>query len=206
MTKIVFFEKKRQVIKKKILFLYSDLVKDWIGKQVASLFFFKKRMENKELEQLKLWAEEFCAENDLFIVKVSAGGGKITVAADSMENITIQQCTRLSRHLLGKLEESGSNLLMNYTLDVSSPGMSNSLILPTQYKKRLNKNLNITTKDGLEIEAKVIEVTDEGILAELTIPANKKKKEPEQIVTYNLLYTQITKALIPLNIAKKIKP
>jgi ribosome maturation factor RimP len=181
-------------------------VKDWIGKQVASLFFFKKRMENKELEQLKLWAEEFCAENDLFIVKVSAGVGKITVSADSMENITIQQCTKLSRFLLGKIEESGSNLLMNYTLDVSSPGMSNSLILPAQFKKRLNKNLNISTKDGLEMEAKVIEVSDEGIVAELTIPANKKKKEPEQKVTYNILYTQITKALIPLNIAKKLKP
>jgi hypothetical protein len=56
------------------------------------------------------------------------------------------------------------------------------------------------------MEAKVIEVSDEGIVAELTIPANKKKKEPEQIVTYNILYTQITKALIPLNIAKKLKP
>ncbi len=158
-------------------------------------------MEKKLLDKVRLWANEYCEENELFLVDVCAGAGRISVFADSMANITIQECAKLSRFLQAKMEES-TDALNDYNLDVSSPGMSNSLKLPIQYRKRIGKTLNFLIKDGLDFEGKVMEVTDEGITVEQLIPANKKKKEEEKIIKHEFKYDQITKAIIPLKFKK----
>jgi ribosome maturation factor RimP len=133
---------------------------------------------------------------------VTVIGLKYNVYADGMTNITIQECARLNRHLQEKLD-ADSEVPEVYTLDVSSPGMSNSLKLPIQYKKRLDKNLKITKTDGVDIEGKIIHVDDEGVEVEVTIPMNKKLKQPERIEKYSLKYNEIKKALIPIKFNKK---
>lgn len=161
-------------------------------------------MDKNTLEKIQRWCEDYCSENELFLVKVEQNGGKIEVFADSIENITIEQCGKLSRFLQNKLEEE-TDILTQYSLDVSSPGMSNPLILPIQYRKRLGKNISLTTTEGLTLEGIVKDVTDEGINIETTIPANKKKKQEEQIIQHKYNFNQIKKAIIPLptNFKKK---
>jgi ribosome maturation factor RimP len=160
-------------------------------------------MEKKDLELISSWAEEFCNEHELYLVRVENAGPKITVYADGLVNITIEQCTRLSRFLQTKLEEE-TTILDIYTLDVSSPGMTNPLILPIQYQKRLNKNLDIVTTEGVALTGKIIDVNEQGISLEITIPKNKKTKEEEKISTQQYTYNQIKKATIPLpTITKK---
>lgn len=156
------------------------------------------------LEQIKQWGEEFCKENNLFLVKVEQNGGKIEVFADGLENITIAQCGRLSRYIQAKLDES-TDILTKFSFDVSSPGMSNSLVLPIQYEKRLDKNLEITTIEGELLVGKVKEVHEEGIILEVVIPKNKKTKEEEKLIEHKLSFNQIKKAFIPLptNFKKK---
>lgn len=161
-------------------------------------------MENKDLVLIKEWAEEFCTENNLYLVRIDAAGIKLTIYADGLDNITIEQCTKLSRYIQSKLEDNTS-VLDKYTLDVSSPGMSNPLILPIQYQKRMDKNLDILTTEGKEMTGKVIEVNDEGIVIEITIPKNKKLKEEEKIITEKISFNQIKKAIIPLPTTTKKK-
>jgi ribosome maturation factor RimP len=156
------------------------------------------------LDKIKQWGNEYCEANDLFLVKVEQVGDAIEVSADGMENITIEQCGKLSRYIQNKLEEE-SDILSKFSFNVSSPGMSNSLLLPFQYKKRLGKKLEILTSEGKTLEGEVKEVDDEKIIITEYIPKNKKTKEVEKFVEHILKYNQIKKALIPIpsNFKKK---
>jgi len=156
------------------------------------------------LDKIKQWGEEFCREHNLFLVKVEQSGGAIDVYADGMENITIEQCGKLSRYIQNKLDEE-SDILSKFSFNVSSPGMSNSLVLPFQYKKRIGKKLELVTNEGLAIEGVVHEVNDTNVTIVQTIAKNKKTKEEEKIIDHILNYNQIKKAVIPVptNFKKK---
>ena len=156
------------------------------------------------LDKIRQWGKEYCDANDLFLVKVEQNGDTIEVSADGMENITIDQCSKLSRYIQNKLEEE-SDVLTKFSFNVSSPGMSNPLILPFQFKKRMGKKLEIVTSEGLVIEGEVLEVDEEKIKISQFIPKNKKKKEEEKNIEHSLYYHQIKKALIPIptNFKKK---
>lgn len=166
-------------------------------------YFFKINYK-MYLEKIRQWGEEYCKDNNLFLVKVEQTADVIEVCADGMENITIEQCGKLSRYIQNKLEEE-SDILSKFSFNVSSPGMSNPLLLPFQYRKRLGKKLEILTQDGLAIEGEVKEVDDEKIKVIQVIPKNKKKKEEEQLIEHILHYNQIKKAIIPIptNFKKK---
>jgi ribosome maturation factor RimP len=157
------------------------------------------------LEKIKEWGEEFCKEYNLFLVKVEQAGGSIDVYADGMENITIEQCGRLSRYIQNKLEEESDDVLTKFSFNVSSPGMSNSLLHPFQYKKRIGKKLEILTNKGISIEGEVKDVNDINITIFQVIAKNKKTKEEEKKIEHILNYTEIKKALIPVptNFKKK---
>lgn len=159
---------------------------------------------NQIIEKVRSLADSFAAENGLFIVEVQLAAFHITVLADTIENITIEQCARLSRYIQGDLDES-SDILQHYSFDVSSPGMSNPLKLPIQYTKRIGKNLHFVLDSGKEFEGKVLSVSEDMVLAEETIPAIKKSKEPEKIIKHELTYNQIKKATIPFQISKRLK-
>jgi ribosome maturation factor RimP len=157
------------------------------------------------LDKIKQWGNEYCEANGLFLVKVEQIADTIEVSADGMENITIDQCGKLSRYIQNKLEEESDELLTKFSFNVSSPGMSNPLLMPFQYKKRLGKKLEILTSEGIEIDGEVINVDEEKIKLSQFIPKNKKKKEEEKTIEHILKYTQIKKALIPIptNFKKK---
>lgn len=161
-------------------------------------------MNKKDLDLITDWTETYCEEHGLYLVRIETAGNKFTIYVDTMENVTIDQCTRLSRHIQHLLEEETS-LLAEYTLDVSSPGMSNSLIHPFQFEKRIGKNLHILTEDGQDFTADIVDVDEEKIKIKIIIPKNKKTKEEEQIIEKTLDYNQIKKAFIPLPTTTKKK-
>jgi ribosome maturation factor RimP len=97
------------------------------------------------LDKIKHWGEAYCEEHDLFLVKVEQIGDTIEVSADSMNNITIEQCGKLSRYIQNKLEEEEGDVLTKFSFNVSSPGMSNPLIHPFQYRKEWAKNWKYMT-------------------------------------------------------------
>lgn len=157
------------------------------------------------LDKIKQWGNEYCEANGLFLVKVEQIADAIEVSADGMENITIEQCGKLSRYIQNKLEEESDELLTKFSFNVSSPGMSNPLLMPFQYRKRLGKKLEIVTNEGMTIEGEVEEADDEKIKLLQIIPKNKKTKEEEKTIEHILKYNQIKKALIPIptNFKKK---
>jgi ribosome maturation factor RimP len=91
----------------------------------------------------------------------------------------------------------------NYTLDVSSPGMSNPLVVPRQYKRRIGRTFDIVKTDGTALEL-ILEAADDTTATFKTIVKVKKKKKGQPEVaeelpqTLVIPYSQIKKALIQI--------
>ena len=151
-------------------------------------------------QQIAEWIQPELDRNDLFLVEIksSAGGRKVDVYIDSDTGVTINQCADISRFLQTHLDSS-SLLPEDYTLDVSSPGMTNPLRVPRQYRRRIGKVLEVWKQDGSFLSGILREVTESGIvLEEEPTKGNKKKKSPStpEPQRHQLLYADIKKAFI----------
>lgn len=120
-------------------------------------------------------------EMDLFLVDVIIGANyKIQIFADGTPSITIKQCTQLSRFIESYLDED-PNVPEKYTLEVSSPGMSNPLRVSKQFQKRIGSTLKLTLNDGQQI-AMILKEANETTLIGLLTKIEAKSKKPSKLV------------------------
>jgi ribosome maturation factor RimP len=146
------------------------------------------------------WLEPRLEHENLYLVDVKVlPGFKVQVFVDGDENITISQCATISRQLEAYLDE-GDLVPENYTLEVSSPGMTSPLLLPRQYKKRMGRVLDITTNSGEKIIGVLKEINEEGILLEDDPPVLSKtaakKAKPVELKQYTVLFSNIKNAIV----------
>jgi len=153
------------------------------------------------MEALKARIEEVVTAHfegtEYFLVDIKAGQQqKIQVFIDQMsKNISIDVCTKLSRKLEEVLEAEGL-VGEKYTLEVSSPGMSNPFKVQQQYLKSLGKSVEILMADGIKMEGVLTKVDDLGIEVEEHL--QKKKGQKPDIIPHSLLFSDIK------NVKKKI--
>ncbi len=154
-------------------------------------------------ENITQWIAPYLEEHDLFLVDIKIQGGKkVEVYVDSDTGIAVGQCVDISRLLENHLDGSGM-LSENYTLDVSSPGMSNPLVVPRQYKRRIGRTFDIVKTDGTALALILVGADDTTATFNTIVkPKKKKKGQPEQAEelpqTLVIPYTQIKKALIQI--------
>jgi ribosome maturation factor RimP len=146
------------------------------------------------------WLEPRLEHENLYLVDVKVlPGFKVQVFVDGDENITINQCATISRQLEAYLDE-GDLVPENYTLEVSSPGMTSPLLLPRQYKKRMGRVLDITTNSGEKIIGVLKEIYEDGILLEDDPPVLSKtaakKAKPVELKQYKVLFSNIKNAIV----------
>ena len=78
-------------------------------------------------------------------------GRYIRVVIDSENELTLSDTTYLTR-TLKETEILTERYPEGFRLEVSTPGIGSPLVQPFQYKKNLNRNLNVTyLKDGSEV-------------------------------------------------------
>jgi len=100
----------------------------------------------------------------LFLVDVAVSpGNRITVHADSMKGITIEECIAVSRFIESRFNRETED----YELEVSSPGLENPLKQPEQFQKNLGRWLDVITFDGLKTTGKLIRAEGGSITLEL---------------------------------------
>ena len=147
-------------------------------------------MESLETVKARIEAElaVFFEGKNLFIVDVQVlATGKIIVFADGENNITIDECAAISRHLENFLE---TNHLVkeNYTLEVSSPGMDQPLKVPAQFRKHTGKEVEVVQKNGNKITGVLLQADEKGIRV---LEENKKKNKPEKETEHALTFADI---------------
>ncbi|MHA4741439.1 ribosome maturation factor RimP [Dyadobacter sp. MSC1_007] len=154
-------------------------------------------------EHLEVLLAPLLEDGDCFlidiIIKPSKVSQKVTILVDSDEGITIQQCTSISRRLAKQLEEL-EVFTEAYTLEVSSPGLDQPLILPRQYKKNLGRNLKITLKNGEVLQGSLSEANEENIIIQLPAPKKKAKVAVDEAsLVRQIDLNDVSKALIEIS-------
>jgi ribosome maturation factor RimP len=133
------------------------------------------------------------------IIKPSKVSQKVTILVDSDQGITIQQCTSISRRLAKQLEEL-EVFAEAYTLEVSSPGLDQPLVLPRQYQKSVGRNLKVSLHTGEIVQGTLTEATDEQISLQLPEPKKKSNTPVEEgSLLRRISLSEIAKALIEIS-------
>ena len=128
-----------------------------------------QKIESLILDKLK--------EDGVFVVDLSVStSNRISVILDSEKGIPISYCVDISRlieHNLDREEE-------DFALEVSTYGLDQPLKLPRQYKKNIDRDVDVVTNDDKALTGKLIDVTDTGFTIETKEKVKiegKKKKE-----------------------------
>lgn len=123
------------------------------------------------------------SEPDLFLVEVRIKPtNNIKVFIDGDKGISIDKLVRYNRKLYKQLEEENLYPNGDFSLEVSSPGLDEPLKLKRQYLKNIGRFVEITDKEGIKIEGKLISATD----LEITVEETKGKGKKMEIVQHTI--------------------
>jgi len=146
----------------------------------------------KKEEILKL-VEEFLADTDRFVVKLSVGKEtKINIYIDGDSVVNIDDCIAVSRHVESNLDRDKED----FELSVSSAGIGEPFQHIRQFKNKIDKSVEILLNDGSKFKAILLGVNDNEINVAKEVKVKKKKSkmfttgEPELISLKNIKYTK----------------
>lgn len=154
-------------------------------------------------EQIEEFLEPLLDDGKYFIVDIQfkpvRGSQKVLILLDSDEGITIQECADISRRL-GNDMEAAEVVDTSYTLEVSSPGLDQSLRLPRQFRKNIGRDLKVTLQSSETLTGTLVESKDDSIVLQLPTPKKKKKAtEEEPNLQPEIALENITKAIVQVS-------
>ncbi|MBO2543907.1 ribosome assembly cofactor RimP [Salegentibacter sp. BDJ18] len=118
-----------------------------------------------------LLKEAFQENNSLFLIDLNiTNDNKISVVIDGDNGVSVNDCIAVSR----KIEHNLDREEEDFSLEVSSAGVSEPLHLERQYRKNLGRKLQVTTNNK-KIEATLTHVDQDGI------KLNWKAREPKPV-------------------------
>lgn len=125
---------------------------------------------NQKIQEI---VEKELAALDLFLVDgIEQEGKSITIYADGMNSITVDQCTTIAR----KLREFLGEPYDDYEFTVSSPGLDRPFVHLNQYLKNIDKSVEVVLKDGIKLEGKIKSATPSEIVLDIFKKRNPKNK------------------------------
>ncbi len=124
------------------------------------------------------------AEPELFLVELKVKPtNNIKVFIDGDQGISIEKLVQYNRKLYKEIEESNMFPNGDFSLEVSSPGLDEPLKLHRQYLKNIGRYVEVTDKEGVIKEGKLISVTEADIVIEeikARLTGKNKNKEVGQ--------------------------
>ncbi|MDT0675082.1 ribosome assembly cofactor RimP [Autumnicola musiva] len=107
----------------------------------------------------KLLNEAFEKNNSLFLISLDVSGNNhIKVIIDGDQGISVNDCIEISRSVEHNLDRDE----VDFSLEVTSAGVSEPLSLPRQYKKNIGRKLQVKTGED-KIEGTLTNANDEEI-------------------------------------------
>ena len=149
-------------------------------------------------EKIKNLINDAVAQNqELFITELKfLSDNKIFVEVDGDHGIPLKECIRISREVEHNLDRE----VEDFSLEVTSPDVSNPLKNKRQYKKNINRILKIRLQDNSTIEGVLIKVTEDEI--ELEWKARERKPIGKGKITViknaTVSYTNILEAKVKI--------
>jgi ribosome maturation factor RimP len=125
-------------------------------------------------------------------VKVSSSN-KITVLADTLMGITIDECADLHRHLEKTLDRN----VEDFELQVSSPGLDMPFTVLEQYLKNEGKKVEVVDIEGARFTGFLKNVTPGGFELVTEVKAKGKTKEIKEL-SFNLEQVKSTRAVLTI--------
>lgn len=136
---------------------------------------------------------------DCFLIELSLHAGKrLEVIIDADTGVNFDQCTHISRYLESRLDENAW-LGDDYTLEVSSPGVSRPLKLWRQYPRNVGRTLEIVLKDGNQHSGQLLAVHEDHLDLEETVKRKEGKKNITEKVVRNIPADAIEKAIVKIS-------
>jgi ribosome maturation factor RimP len=116
-------------------------------------------------------------DEKMFLVDVSVSKtNAIDVFVDGFDGMTIEKCIEISRNVEHNLDREEED----FSLQVSSPGLTESFKVKQQYVKYQGREVEVVTGSGEQITGTLIEVSDEEITVETSsrekVEGHKKKQ------------------------------
>jgi ribosome maturation factor RimP len=154
---------------------------------VPFLFYMDNQVTLRQIETIVL--DVLSAEPDYFLVEARIKPtNNVKIFLDGDRGITIEKCVQFNRTLYKKIEDGNFFPPGDFSLEVSSPGLDEPLKLHRQYKKNINRFIEVVLLDGTRKEGRLLDVTEDGIIVEEKLG----KKAEHGKVARNLNFTNHT--------------
>ncbi len=112
-------------------------------------------------DKVRSLLEQALEEQQAFLIDFQIGAGNlIQVTADTMEGITLEGITAISRGIEHNLDRE----VEDFELQVSSPGVGSPLQVPQQYEQNVGRDLKVQTTGGEKHKGELIEFDGESIV------------------------------------------
>ena len=133
-------------------------------------------------EQVEQLVKTALDENPtLFLIDLTIGGDNtIRILLDGDEGVSLQSCMEVSRKVEHNLDREEND----FSLEVSSCGVGSPLILPRQFKKNVDRKLEVTDSEDKLVQGTLITVTEDSFTLEW------KAREPKPIGKGKVIVTK----------------
>jgi len=148
-------------------------------------------------EKIQILIDEVLSD-DMFIVDITVGtGNSISVSVDSDAGISVGECVQISRHIESSLDRE----VEDFSLEVSSPGLSLPLKVLRQYLKNIGREVEVVTKNGEKQKGILKSANTEGFELEFLAKGrvDGKKVEETKTLAYSFDQMKTVKIVISFN-------
>jgi len=144
-------------------------------------------------EKVRKLVEERIEGTDIFIVDIDiSSSNKIMVRIDADSGVSIEKCMSVSRNVEHNLDREEED----FSLEVSSFGLSSPFVLPRQYKKYLGKEVEVLTQEMKKLKGKLLDFNENELSLELDLSKKQKKSGVEAKINISFDEIKETKAVI----------
>jgi ribosome maturation factor RimP len=144
-------------------------------------------------EHIRKIVEDHLSETALFPVSVNiTGSNEIHILIDGDRGVTVSDCISLNRYLEQQIDREAED----YSLEVSSYGVGNPLLMPRQYIRNIGRLLELTTNEDEVLKGRITSADETGVTLSIEPERKRGRKGSDETEERALTYDTIDKAKI----------
>ncbi len=148
----------------------------------------------KDKNNIEKLVNEHIKGTRIFLVGIKvSSSNKITVLADTMKGITIDECAELHRYLEKNLDRN----VEDFELQVSSPGLDMPFSVIEQYRKNEGKKVEVVDIEGARFTGLLKNVTTGGFELVSEMKEKDKTKKTKEL-SFNLEQVKSTRVVLTI--------